>query len=96
MKAGNAGRKGWMLRWGGADVKVYASQSAWAPPRWKLSLFEAPPVESEFWFDERRADWPMWPMPAAHAAARSALLTGQDVFVSISFRAPSAAAAACK
>ena len=59
VKTGNAARVGWMLRWGGADVKVYAPRSAWAPARWKLPLCEAPPVEGEAWFEARRADWPV-------------------------------------
>ena len=76
VKTGNAPRVAWALRWGGADVKVYYPRSAWAPPRWRLPLFERPPVPGEAWFETRRADWPRWPVPAAFAAARAALLAG--------------------
>ena len=70
MWTGNALRVAWSLRWGGADVKVYYLPSALAP-RWRLPLFERPPrADSEPWSDMRRADWPLWPVPAAFAAAR--------------------------
>ena len=76
VKSGNAPRVAWALRWGGADVRISFPRGAWAPPRWRLALFAAPPAPGEWFFEAKRADWPLWPVPAAHAAARAALLAG--------------------
>ena len=75
IKAGSAGRVAWMLDHAGADVRVWAQRGPGrAPARWRLPLFDAPPAPGAWLFPLLREDWPAWPAPAAHGAARAALL----------------------
>ena len=75
-KMGILRRMGWLVDRGGVEVRVW--EEGWAEPRWKLALFDSPPVfrsvdeeddsdeeeEKRAEFDYLTARWPAWP---AHA-----------------------------
>ena len=44
-------------------------------PRWKLALFDRPPVEGEDHFDEMHVHWPVFPAPTLHTFAREMLFS---------------------
>ena len=73
VRAGCRQRMGWLIDRGGVEARVWDEEGD--APRWKLALFDRPPVEDEYYFDELRAHWPVWPAPALHALAREMLIS---------------------
>ena len=65
---------GWLLDRGGVEVRVWDEEDGGAP-RWKLALFDRPPVVDEFYFDQLCTHWPVWPSPAMHVLAREMLIS---------------------
>ena len=76
IKTGDARRVAWLLDRAHFEALAWGAPPAPArlTPRWKLALFERPPLDGEFFFAGRSEDWPRWPVPATHGAARAALL----------------------
>lgn len=75
IKIANQHRAAWLMDRCGAQALAWdpppAHQSE--PPRWRLQLFEVPPLDGDFYFELRRAHWPLWPAPEGAALARAML-----------------------
>ena len=73
IKTANQARAAWLLNRCGAQALVWAPPPApqYQLPRWNLALFDAPPLQGEPFFVERRKEWRV---PDARAWVR-ALLT---------------------
>ena len=67
VKAGHTQRVGFMLDRGGAEPRRWDAPPSprGLPPLWTWALFEPP--------REQQRDYPVWPAPAGHAAARALL-----------------------
>ena len=74
VRVGCRQRMGWLIDRGGVEARVWDEEGGDAP-RWKLALFDRPPVEGEDYFDKLRAHWPVWPAPASHALALEMLIS---------------------
>ena len=74
VRVGCRQRMGWLVDRGGVEARVWDEEGGDAP-RWKLALFDRPPVVGEFYFDQLRAHWPLWPAPALHILAREMLIS---------------------
>ena len=72
VRVGCRQRMGWLVDRGGVEARVWDEEGG--APRWKLALFDRPPVEGESYFEGLRAHWPVWPVPASHAPAREMLI----------------------
>ena len=72
VRVGCRQRMGWLVDRGGVEARVWDEEGG--APRWKLALFDRPPVEGELFFYELRAHWPVWPVPTSHAPAREMLI----------------------
>ena len=68
VRVGCRQRMGWLIDRGDVEAQVRDEEEGGAP-RWKLALFDRPPVKGEDYFNELRAHWPLWPAPASHALA---------------------------
>jgi hypothetical protein len=64
---------GWLIDRGGVEARVWDEDKGAA--RWKLALFDRPPVEGEVYFDELYTHWPEWLAPASHNLAREMLIS---------------------
>ena len=73
VRVGCRQRMGWLVDRGGVEARVWDEDGG--ALRWKLALFDRPPVEDELDFDGLRAHWPVWPAPASHALAREMLIS---------------------
>ena len=74
VRVGCRQRMGWLIDRGGVEARVWDEEGGDAP-RWKLALFDRPPVVGEFYFDRLRAHWPVWPAPALLTLAREMLIS---------------------
>ena len=74
VRVGCRQRMGWLIDRGGVEARVWDEEGGSAP-RWKLALFDRPPAEDDFYFDELQYHWPVWPAPASHARARDMLIS---------------------
>ena len=74
VRVGCRQRMGWLVDRGGVEARVWDEEGGDAP-RWKLALFDRPPMEGEFFFDVLCAQWPVWPAPASHALALEMLIS---------------------
>ena len=72
VRVGCRQRMGWLVDRGGVEARVWDEEEG--APRWKLALFDRPPVGGESYFAQLRVHWPMWPAPASHAPAREMLI----------------------
>ena len=70
VKTGNRQLAGWWLDRGHAQPKVWVGKQSW----WRHALFEVPPVMGDFYSDELKRQWPLWPVPADAALARAMLI----------------------
>ena len=73
VRVGCRQRMGWLIDRGGVEARVWDEEGG--EPRWKLALFDRPPVEGEVFFAQLSAHWPVWPVPALHAPAREMLIS---------------------
>ena len=73
VRVGCRQRMGWLIDRGGVEARVWDEEGG--APRWKLALFDRPPVEGEFYFNHMRPHWPVLPAPAMHALAREMLIS---------------------
>ena len=73
MRVGCRQRMGWLIDRGGVEARVWDEEGG--APRWKLALFDRPPVQGTGYFDELRVHWPVWPAPASHTLAREMLIS---------------------
>ena len=74
VRVGCRQRMGWLIDRGGVEARVWDEEGGGAP-RWKLALFDRPPVGGEFYYNELRTHWPVWPVPASHNLAREMLIS---------------------
>ena len=74
VRVGCRQRMGWLIDRGGVEARVWDEEGGDAP-RWKLALFDRPPVVDEVFFDQLRAHWPWCPTPASHTLAREMLIS---------------------
>ena len=74
VRVGCRQRMGWLIDRGGVEARVWDEEGGGAPRR-ELALFDRPPMEGEFFFDELRAHWPVWPEPASYTLAREMLIS---------------------
>ena len=74
VRVGCRQRMGWLIDRGGVEARVWDEEEGGAP-RWKLALFDRPPVKGEDHIDELRPHWPVWPAPPSHALAREMLIS---------------------
>ena len=73
VRVGCRQRMGWLVDRGGVEARVWDEEGG--TPRWKLALFDRPPVVGESFFVELRPHWPLWPAPASHIPAREMLIS---------------------
>ena len=73
VRVGCQQRMGWLVDRGGVEARVWDEEGG--APRWKLALFDRPPVVGEFHFSQQRIHWPVWPAPTSHAPAREMLIS---------------------
>ena len=74
VRVGCRQRMGWLVDRGGVEARVWDEEGGDAP-RWKLALFDRPPVGREAYVDELRVHWPLHPAPASHILAREMLIS---------------------
>ena len=73
VRVGCRQRMGWLVDRGGVEARVWDEEGG--APRWKLALFDRPPVRGEFNYNELRTHWPVWPASALHVLAREMLIS---------------------
>ena len=73
VRVGCRQRMGWLMDRGGMEAREWDEEGG--TPRWKLALFDRPPVKGKFYFEGLRAHWPVWPAPALHILAREMLIS---------------------
>ena len=73
VRVGCRQRMGWLIDRGGVEARVWDEEGG--APRWKLALFDRPPVEDEIYLHLLRAHWPLHPAPASHILAREMLIS---------------------
>ena len=72
VRVGCRQRMGWLIDRGGVEAHVWDEEGG--ESRWKLALFDRPPMAGEFFFDELHTHWPLLPASALHVLARDMLI----------------------
>ena len=74
VRVGCRQRMGWLIDRGGVEARLWDEEGGGAP-RWKLALFDRPPMGNLYFVHDLRAHWPVWPAPTSHALAREMLIS---------------------